>query len=404
MYSNPGDPAPLQPLYQQAFEVTPTISLRSILLSFCLVFLFLQTPTLGQDTTQLQADYDTKVETWRKTIKEIRKIHFEYIAASNEDEARKLRKDWGQLREVGRQQLVDLAQSARDLFDQLDTPPRDLVAFMHRIQSKLLFDGRPLQAYDIGHMILKKMPNDKEAQMITAKAAIRLNHFEEAGQLSESLGVAMQRGLDRVDTSMFSQIEDLKASYQRELEIQAAETETDTLPRVRLVTNKGEIIVELFENEAPTAVGNFLSLVEQEKYNDMLFNRVIKDVLALTGQYYRDGGFAPVVYTIKDECDREDARSHFRGSLSMAKTDDANSGYIQFFVCERALPHLDGKHTVFGRIISGEEVFESLSVSHFTTEENKEEKLPNVVHDYIISAEVLRKRDHEYSFEKSSGR
>ncbi len=382
----------------------PAISLGPMLLSFCLVFLIHQTPVLGQDTAQLQADFDTKVETWRETIKQIRKIHFEYVAASNEDEARKLRKKWVQLRVIGRQQLDDLAQSATTLFDQLDNPPRDLLAFIHRIQSKLLFDGSPLRAYDIGHMILKKMPNDKESLMITAKAAIRLNHFEEAEQMAESLGVAMQRGLDRVDTSLFSKIDDLKTSFQRELEFRTAEAEADDLPRVRLVTNKGEIIVELFENEAPTAVGNFLALVEQEKYNGMLFNRIIKDILALTGQFYKDGGFAPVIYTIKDECGREDARSHFRGSLSMAKTEEANSGYIQFFICERALPHLDGEHTVFGRIISGKDVFESLSISHFTTDENEEEKLPNVVLDYIISAEVIRKRDHEYPFEKSSGK
>lgn len=383
-------------------EVNPKNALHTILLTCCLSLLIYQGSAVSQDAKTLQADYDAKVETWRKTIKQIRSISLDYQSAGSEREAQTLRKQWVQLRVIGRQQLDDLEQSAVTLFEKLDSPPRDLVGFVHRIQGKQLFDGHPHKAYEIGKMILNILPSDKEAQLVTARAAIRLNHFAEAEKYSETLGVAMQRGLDPIDTSMFAKVADLKKSYERELEIQEAEAD-DNLPRVRLETSKGTIVVELFENEAPSTVGNFLALVEDDLYDNMLFNRVVKDYMALTGQFYSDGRFAQIPYTIKDECKREDARSHFRGSLSMAITDQPDSGYCQFFICERALPHLDGKHTVFGRIISGDHIFDQIAISHITSQENKEVKIPNVELDYIISAEIIRKRDHDYPIDKSSG-
>ena len=82
---------------------------------------------------------------------------------------------------------------------------------------------------------------------------------------------------------------------------------------------------------------------------------------------------------------------HFRGSLSMAKSRDPDTGGSQFFLTFRATPHLDQQHTVFGRIIEGLDVLPELT----RRDPSSFGRLPEP--DKIVKAEVIRKRDHEYS-------
>ena len=88
-------------------------------------------------------------------------------------------------------------------------------------------------------------------------------------------------------------------------------------------------------------------------------------------------------YTIKDEHTIDGRRNHFAGSLSMAKTSAPNTGGSQFFLTHLPTPHLDGKHTVFGRITSGLDAARAMEKD-----------------DEIISVMVMRKRDHDYTPEK----
>ena len=136
--------------------------------------------------------------------------------------------------------------------------------------------------------------------------------------------------------------------WKREQELRQKEAAADDLPRVKLTTTKGDIVLELFENEAPETVGNFINLVEKGFYKDLTFHRVIAGFMAQGGCPEGDGTGGPG-YSIYDECGKPDARMHFRGSISMAKTNAPNSGGSQFFICFRPTPNLNGIHTVFGR-------------------------------------------------------
>ena len=185
-----------------------------------------------------------------------------------------------------------------------------------------------------------------------------------------------------------------------ELIIRQSEARENTLPRVKLKTTQGDIVLELFENEAPETVGNFISLVESGWYSNKLFHRVLEGFMAQTGAFEAGedgkeiGGEGPG-YTIECECDRPDTRQHFTGSLSMAHA-GKDTGGAQLFLTFKRTSHLDGRHTCFGRVTEGSRTLELLARTHTANPDGSEPELPGVVKDKIISAEVLRKRDHRY--------
>ncbi|MEM9658015.1 MAG: peptidylprolyl isomerase, partial [Planctomycetota bacterium] len=171
--------------------------------------------------------------------------------------------------------------------------------------------------------------------------------------------------------------------------------EADNLPRVKLTTNRGVIIVELFEDQAPQAVANFLTLAKQGFYDGVVFHRVLPAFMAQGGDPEGTGGGGPG-YTIPDEFSRADFRRHFRGSLAMARTGAPNSSGSQFYLTFLPTTQLDNQYTVFGRILEGMDVAASLK------RRNPNEPGPKPQPDRIIKAEVLRDRGHDYKFTRLS--
>lgn len=112
-------------------------------------------------------------------------------------------------------------------------------------------------------------------------------------------------------------------------------------------TDKGEIQLELFGEEAPQAVCNFASLANEGFYDGLNFHRVIPNFVIQGGCPHGTGTGGPG-YEIVCECDNQ-SHKHQRGSLSMAHA-GRDTGGSQFFICHSAQPHLDGIHTVFGQI------------------------------------------------------
>jgi len=179
-----------------------------------------------------------------------------------------------------------------------------------------------------------------------------------------------------------------KNAWKTERALREKEAKDDDLPRVLLKTSKGDIELELFENEAPNTVKNFISLVEKGFYNGLTFHRVIAGFMAQGGDPKGTGMGGPN-YTIPCECYQANHRNHYRGSLSIAHTDQRDTGGSQFFITFLPTPHLDGKHTVFGRVISGMDVLAKLQRR---SPDDKEAARA----DTIIEAKVERKRDHPY--------
>ena len=170
----------------------------------------------------------------------------------------------------------------------------------------------------------------------------------------------------------------------------AAETAADDLPRVMIKTSAGDLVVELFEDDAPNTVANFVSLVEKGFYDGAPFHRVIGGFVAQGGDPTGTGGGGPG-YRIACECDAPTARKHFYGSLSMAHA-GKDTGGSQFFLTFAPTEHLDGKHTVFGRVIEGFDVLPLLA----RTQDALGQPVSGVQPDRIVKATVVRKRNHPY--------
>ena len=126
-------------------------------------------------------------------------------------------------------------------------------------------------------------------------------------------------------------------------------------PRVEMKTNKGTMTLELFEKDAPGTVKNFLDLTNKGFYNGLSFHRVIKNFMIQGGCPRGDGTGGPG-YKIKCEIN---PNKHQRGSLSMAHA-GRDTGGSQFFICHSPQPHLDGQHTVFGKVVEGLDVVDKI--------------------------------------------
>jgi peptidyl-prolyl cis-trans isomerase B (cyclophilin B) len=121
--------------------------------------------------------------------------------------------------------------------------------------------------------------------------------------------------------------------------------------------DKGPIVIELFDKEAPKTAANFEELANKGFYDGLTFHRVIKDFVAQGGCPYGTGTGGPG-YTIPCET-KGNPHKHERGSLSMAHR-GPNTGGSQFFIVYAPQPHLDGVHTVFGKVLEGMEVVDQI--------------------------------------------
>jgi peptidyl-prolyl cis-trans isomerase B (cyclophilin B) len=116
----------------------------------------------------------------------------------------------------------------------------------------------------------------------------------------------------------------------------------------------GTVVCELFAKEAPLTVNNFIFLVRDGFYDGTTFHRVINDFMIQGGDPTASGRGGPG-YRFDDECRAANAKSHAAGSLSMANAGPNTNG-SQFFITHVATDWLDGKHTVFGQVIEGQDV------------------------------------------------
>jgi cyclophilin family peptidyl-prolyl cis-trans isomerase len=126
---------------------------------------------------------------------------------------------------------------------------------------------------------------------------------------------------------------------------------------VVLHTNHGAIGLELFPEDAPTTVGNFLKLVSEGFYDGVIFHRVIPDFMIQGGDPTGTGTGGPG-YQFEDEIN--DHRV-VRGAVAMANAGPNTNGSQFFIVTADSAPWLDGKHTVFGRVTNGMDVVDAIS-------------------------------------------
>ncbi|ARQ99467.1 peptidyl-prolyl cis-trans isomerase B (PPIase B)(rotamase B) [Campylobacter devanensis] len=137
-------------------------------------------------------------------------------------------------------------------------------------------------------------------------------------------------------------------------ELKIYDIDTNELSKCKFAvikTDKGDMIAELYPDETPQTVANFVELAKSGFYDGLNFHRVIPNFVIQGGCPYGNGVGGPG-WRIKCECVGQ-KRKHNRGSLSMAHA-GRDTGGSQFFVCHSAQPHLNGVHTIFGELIDDE--------------------------------------------------
>jgi len=334
--------------------------------------------SLLAELAQLQIKYRTADETKRAEIQEQWK---ELVARGNAIEPK----------------LIEAAEKAYAESPNADKNISDfLVALLaERVEAD---DYEP--AAEIGRILMEHEYPEAAAANLAGIAAFAVNDFDAAEKyFTRAAAQGFYQSPPKNDEkakvgAMFAQlIPHYKTAWEKEKNLRDRETAAGNLPRVLLKTTKGDIELELFENQAPNTVANFISLVHRGFYKDTPFHRVIKGFMAQGGDPTGSGAGGPG-YALPSECYRPDHRLHFRGSLSMAHAGRDTGGSL-FFLTFVPTPHLDRRHTVFGRMVAGIDVLAKLQ-----RRDPADKEAPRA--DRILEARVLRspKPARDYKPEK----
>lgn len=247
------------------------------------------------------------------------------------------------------------------------------------------------KAVSIGEAQLSSGNDSENVLSYLGSAYFAVERFEEAAKLFKQAKDSQK--INFRAQQIQPEVEKYLGLWEAEKKLREAESAAegeDALPSVTLKTTRGDIEILLCENEAPNTVANFISLIDNKKYDGVAFHRVIPNFMVQGGDPNsldddpENDGIGGPGYTIACECYNENARSHFRGSLSMAHA-GRDTGGSQFFITHCPTPHLNADpeaergHTVFGYVVKGMDVVNSIRKG-----------------DRIESATVTRRRDHDY--------
>ena len=142
--------------------------------------------------------------------------------------------------------------------------------------------------------------------------------------------------------------------------------------KATIETSKGRIVIELYNDQAPKTVENFVTLAKKGFYNGLLVHRVIPEFMIQTGDPNGNGTGGPG-YTFADEFSPI-LRHASAGIVSMANRGPNTNG-SQFFITLAPTPWLDGKHTIFGHVIEGQSVVEQIGAAAHDAQDRPLEKI-----------------------------
>ena len=134
--------------------------------------------------------------------------------------------------------------------------------------------------------------------------------------------------------------------------------ETDKVYIAEMETEKGTIEIELYPKHAPKTVNNFVFLAREGFYDNLIFHRVIENFMIQGGDPTGTGTGGPG-YKFEDEV-KNNPLKHETKVISMANAGPNTNG-SQFFITHLPQPHLDGRHTVFGKVVKGEDIVDKIA-------------------------------------------
>jgi cyclophilin family peptidyl-prolyl cis-trans isomerase len=342
-------------------------------------------PGLDHEQSAAHEDFDNVFARWKRMLGELRGLELAYYIADNNDRIG-LASQFEEERARGKQLESELIQAAIRCLVSRPDANADLKSFLTWAATFFFNTQQYEDALAIAQLLIENHVESRTVYDTAARSAFACQEFT----LAERYLKTLTKGQGDIEPfgSRLRSIPYYLKEWERECQLRQSEALADDLPRVLLRTNRGEVELELFENEAPNTVSNFVSLVEAGFYDGLTFHIVEPSVGAQSGCPAGTGEGGPG-YAIHCECYAPQRRIHFRGSLSMVHH-GRNTGGSQFSLLSQPMRGRDGTHTVFGRVVRGLEVLAKLQPR------GRDPFSQNIKPDRIIEAKVLRKRDHPY--------
>ena len=355
----------------------------------------------SDDTSELAVQYNAAFGRFREAMTELDQVMHSHtlLKVVDEQASRKATSDWDNAMSICHKASAEWVKAAGRVYE---SDPDKYSNIGETLREMLLADTEldrfdrwlePAKAIIHGGKLL-------DEQVLYSAGLVGVAHcdFEFVKQCWGDLD--KEGKLAGLPSLLLRDADALQEKWNRELKIREAEALKNDNPQVELMTSKGRIVLELYEDSAPETVKSFIMLVEKGFYSRKQFFRVEQHVCAQTGCEKGDGT-GDAGYMIPGEMDRPEHRDHFRGSLGIALGSDPqsrqpnpDSGSSQFYISFLPMPQLDGKYVVFGRIIEGQENLNLFRVVNKGDEEEKKKnsKIPDQIHE----AKVLRKRSTVY--------
>ena len=374
----------------QSFATLSRLGLRTLAVVAFVATAWTSAFVVGQDKERAPAaeKFAAVNQVWIDSNSRIQEI-LESFREADEEQREVLRKEYEAHATKLKELRPQLEVAAQDAYAESPNEDEKVVEALIGLASAHVYQDQYPAAAKLTDLMSKHKCTHKNFPNLAGTIAFIMHDFQAAELLlkqAEKSAAIDRQGQQYLQLLTAGEIQE---HWKKEQAIRRQEAEANDLPRVKLQTSKGDIVLELYENEAPKAVANFVSLVEKKFYDGLTFHRVLPGFMAQGGCPDGDGTGGPG-YNIPCECHQDGHRIHFSGSLSMAHA-GKDTGGSQFFLTFRPTQHLDGRHTVFGRVIEGFQALYDLQ------EIDPSSRFRGQEPDKIIKATVIRKRDHVYA-------
>lgn len=356
-------------------------------------------PPMTDEQQALYAAFEAKRKVWEQTLVEMKKI--EILRSNGADTTAKSMDRFYELRDRARGELDEVFQAAK-AFLMNRSDEYSTVSFLAAMIDYRRTSSYYEDCFEVAQRMVDIGVNMPFLEQMAARSAFIAGKFDEVLPIYQRfVDSGGYEKLEDVDKLLASILDFYPQWWEEELKARAADEAAGDLPRVLLKTTSGPVVLELFEDQAPNTVANFIQLVQSGYYDDTEFYQVISDLVVLGGDPLGDGSGTSGRF-IPDEHTRPDRRRIFRGSIMMAKRVTApesaemvpDSASSQFVIALMPLVPKDQQQTVFGRVVQGMDVVGSFRRVDPSKKKEQQVILPP---DRIISATVLRKRDHDYN-------
>jgi len=216
--------------------------------------------------------FQSHLERWKDTISGLRTLRNEYQDATDTAQREALEAKFDQLLNRGRALVPVLRETGIVAYEVAPNDDPELTRFLFKVAKDDLVRDRYDQAWELGELLVKNDCGFPEIYNVAGVSAFVRNDYDTA---RKNLSLAKDRGvISPTGRNFLEQIDECQSLWQEEQKLR--ELQAGMLPLVKLATTKGDITIELFENEAPQTVGNFIHLVKDKQFYDGLaFHEVI---------------------------------------------------------------------------------------------------------------------------------